>query len=424
MSPAVYSAEQDDIIMDILTSQAHPKGSRKLDKQKSCQWKRSLSCRALMRMHFVHFLVTLVVAVLVLRSFFMSSNGQFNEGTIPAKELVVRGVLPVITEGPAVKCVENASIQSYPNFMDQPQNMKDFLNYQHCRSFPMLQDSPMKCGGPSNSNEVFLLLAIKTAPANYERREAIRKTWGDEKTYQGVKVKRIFLSGVSRNQGEAKRMLQLLAAESKTYGDILQWDFQDTFYNLSLKQVLFYNWLELRCPGAQFVFNGDDDVFVHISNVITYLKGLEVDGLKSHLFVGALNIGMPPVREKFSKYYVPEELFPGDSFKPYCGGGGILMSGFTSYAIYRESQHVPLFPIDDAYLGMCLDRAGLSPGNHEGMRTYGISMPNSVDSFDTCYYRDMLMVHRFVPYEMLIMWKALQLTKPRCKQTVSKTTQP
>lgn len=103
------------------------------------------------------------------------------------------------------------------------------------------------------------------------------------------------------------------------------------------------------------------------------------------------------------------------------------MSGFTAYAISKKSTHIPLFPIDDAYLGMCLKKAGLRPHNHEGIRTFGIKMPNGVDSFDPCYYRDMLMVHRFIPYEMLIMWKSLKFTKPKCKTqivNISKPAQP
>ncbi|XP_040177467.1 acetylgalactosaminyl-O-glycosyl-glycoprotein beta-1,3-N-acetylglucosaminyltransferase-like isoform X1 [Rana temporaria] len=383
-----------------------------------------LSLRNIMKKNFLHLLVTLVVTMIVLRTLFLSETKQAQTENTPAEKVVVRHVLPVSTDYPFEKCVENNSAQNFTDFNGQPQNMKDFLTYRHCKSFPLIRDSPMKCADGNGSKDVFLFLAIKTAPANYDRREAIRKTWGEEKSYLGANVKRIFLSGVSRNKKESKRMLQLLEAESHTYGDILQWDFEDTFYNLTLKQVLFHKWMDLRCPGTQFIFNGDDDVFVNPLNVITYLRGLEFDGLKKHLFVGALNIGMPPVREKYSKYYVPEELFPGDSFAPYCGGGGILMSGFTAHAISRKSTHIPLFPIDDAYLGMCLKKAGLRPHNHEGMRTFGIKMPNEVDSFDLCYYRDMLMVHRFIPYEMLIMWKSLKFAKPNCKTQIVNISKP
>uniref|UniRef100_A0A6I8RB52 Hexosyltransferase n=4 Tax=Xenopus tropicalis TaxID=8364 RepID=A0A6I8RB52_XENTR len=324
---------------------------------------------------------------------------------------------------PYSECKEDTSARNFTNFNKEPQTMKDFLTYRHCRSFPQLLDSPMKCGGPANSKEVSLLLAIKSSPANYERREAVRKTWGVEKTYNGFQVKRIFLIGTPKQKYE-KRMMQLLTIESQLYNDVLQWDFYDSFYNLTLKQVLFLTWFEAKCPGAKYIFDGDDDVFVNTVNVITYLNSLSKDGNKHHLFVGALNTNMPPIRQTNRKYYVPQALFKGNKFDPYCGGGGILIASFTAHSIIRESQYIPLFPIDDVYLGMCLARAGLKPSNHEGIKTLGIRLPN-VDSFDPCYYRHMLVVHRFVPYEMLIMWNALQITELKCRQksrvTVEKT---
>ncbi|OCU00786.1 hypothetical protein XELAEV_18006566mg [Xenopus laevis] len=370
-----------------------------------------------MKKHFCKCLLGTVAVVILLRyTLYLNSFYESNIGFDKKEELFFADASlssQSIIELPHAECKENSSVHNFTNFDKEPQTMKDFLTYQHCRDFPQLLDSPMKCGGAAKSKEVFLLLAIKSSPANYERREAVRNIWGVEKTYNGVHVKRIFLIGIPTQKKQAKRMMPLVTAESQLYNDVLQWDFYDTFYNLTLKQVLFLTWLEARCPGAQYIFNGDDDVFVNTINVISYLKSLGKDGNKHHLFVGALNEGMPPVRESYSKYYVPETLFNRTEFDPYCGGGGILISGFTTHCIFRESQHIPFIPIDDAYLGMCLKRAGLKPTNHEGIRTLGINL-SPVDSFDPCYYRDMLIVHRFVPYEMLVMWKALQITEMKC----------
>ncbi|XP_075194271.1 N-acetyllactosaminide beta-1,3-N-acetylglucosaminyltransferase 3-like [Anomaloglossus baeobatrachus] len=357
-------------------------------------------------------LLGLTVGVILLHFLFVSNNPKVpNKRNSEAETFTYHN--PAITELPPIKCAENISVHNMPNFAKETQNFKDFLVYRHCRAFPLLLDSPMKCGGPSNE-DVFLLLAIKTAPGNFERREAIRRTWGEEKTYNGAKVKRVFLSGVPRDKKQRKRMLQLLSTENEIFEDIVQWNFEDSFYNLTLKQVLFHQWVVHKCPGAQFIFNGDDDVFVHTLNVVTYLQSTKIHGKKRHLFVGALNEGMPLIREKHSKYYVSKEIFPAESYDPYCGGGGILVSSFTASSINQESPYIPLIPIDDAYLGMCLKRAGLTPGNHEGIRTLGINVPNNVDSFDPCFYQHMLMVHRFMPYEMLVMWKSLQITKHSC----------
>ncbi|XP_077109380.1 N-acetyllactosaminide beta-1,3-N-acetylglucosaminyltransferase 3 [Ranitomeya variabilis] len=314
-------------------------------------------------------------------------------------------------------CQENKSMQSIEGFLNLPQYIKDFLLYRHCRSFPQIHNSQKKCGSAAESNNVFLLLAIKSSPGNYERRAIIRQTWGKETSYEGAHLKRIFLSGTSNNYQEDRHLRQLLKIESETYGDILQWDFHDTFFNLTLKQFLFHMWLEEYCPGANFIFNGDDDVFVNTFNVITYLHSHEAD---KHLFVGQLIANVGPIREAGSKYYVPEQVTTSNSYPMYCGGGGILMSKYTAHVINDKSQDIQLFPIDDVYLGMCLAKAGLVPASHMGMRTAGVHVPSAkLDSFNPCYYRELLLVHRFIPYQMLVMWKAIQDPQLDCGQKLS-----
>ncbi|KAM9330633.1 N-acetyllactosaminide beta-1,3-N-acetylglucosaminyltransferase 3 [Gastrophryne carolinensis] len=315
------------------------------------------------------------------------------------------------------RCQKNSSVESEDGFSKLPGHIQDFLRYRHCKSFPMILNAPEKCGGTAASKGVFLLLAIKSSPGNYERRAIIRQTWGEENRYNNAYVKRIFLSGTSKNQLEDKHLRQLLKIESEAYGDILQWDFHDSFFNLTLKQFLFHQWLKGYCPGVNFIFNGDDDVFVNTFNAVTYLSELGAD---NHLFVGQLIANVGPIRESGSKYYVPVQVTRSSVYPMYCGGGGILMSRYTAHAIYNESLKIPLFPIDDVYLGMCLEKAGLVPASHMGMRTVGVRVPSAkLDSFNPCYYRELLMVHRFVPYQMLVMWKAVQNPNLDCGQKSS-----
>ncbi|KAM9112063.1 N-acetyllactosaminide beta-1,3-N-acetylglucosaminyltransferase 3 isoform 1-T2 [Pangshura tecta] len=314
------------------------------------------------------------------------------------------------------ECKENSSVAKISGFAGLPGHIQNFLRYKHCREFPQLLDAPNKCGGPESSSEVFLLLAIKSSPGNYERREIIRKTWGEERTYQGVHIRRLFLSGEAGNAREAWKLNQLLRLEAAEHGDVLQWAFLDSFFNLTLKQVLFHSWLVAHCPGARFLLNGDDDVFTNTDNMVHYLLGMRGanDG-DGHLYVGQLIANVGPIREKWSKYYVPVQVTATNSYPPYCAGGGLLMSGFTARTIYKESLGIELFPIDDVYLGMCLQKAGLAPASHMGIRTAGVRVPSSkLESFDPCYYKELLLVHRFVPYEMLVMWQAIREPGLRC----------
>uniref|UniRef100_A0A8C6QF40 Hexosyltransferase n=2 Tax=Nannospalax galili TaxID=1026970 RepID=A0A8C6QF40_NANGA len=311
---------------------------------------------------------------------------------------------------PPAPCRANFSVAAHPDFAEMPERVRDFLLYKHCRNFRLLQDPPPdKCAG-----SVFLLLAIKSSPRNYERREVVRNTWGRERQVRGARLRRIFLVGTDGDPHQAFKVNRLLELEAKTYGDILQWDFQDSFFNLTLKQVLFLSWQESRCTNASFVLNGDDDVFAHTNNMVTFLQGHDPD---HHLFVGHLIQNVGPIRVPWSKYYVPKLVTANERYPPYCGGGGFLLSRFTAAALRHAAPTLDIFPIDDVFLGMCLQQQGLAPASHSGVRTAGVQSPTKrLSSFDPCFYRELLLVHRFQPFEMLLMWDALSRPNLTCGQ--------
>ncbi|XP_026201216.1 N-acetyllactosaminide beta-1,3-N-acetylglucosaminyltransferase 3-like [Anabas testudineus] len=306
------------------------------------------------------------------------------------------------------RCQQNISAANMTDFSSFPDRMKDFLYYRHCRHFPMLLDLPDKCGGPGKSADVFLLLVIKSPPVNYDRREVLRKTWAKERLENGVWIRRLFILGMMDSGYEKERLNKLLEMEQREYNDILQWDFNESFYNLTLKQILFLEWMERNCPNARFLLNGDDDVFANTDNMVLYLQSFEVNDGSKHLFIGNLNINMEPIRTPGSKYFVPVQLHESDVFPPYCSGGGFLLSGYTALVIYNMSQSITLLPIDDAYMGMCLGKAGLHPSSHIGVKAAGLDISsNRIDTHDPCLYKDLLLVHKFPPSHMYLLWQRI-----------------
>ncbi|KAK7145696.1 hypothetical protein R3I93_013436 [Phoxinus phoxinus] len=318
------------------------------------------------------------------------------------------------------RCQQNMSAYNVTGFSTLPGHIQDFLLYRHCRNFPMLLDLPNKCGGPLNSADVFLLLVIKSSPENYERREVLRKTWAKERLHKGVWIRRVFIIGTTKTGFEKRRLNNLLVLENNENKDILQWDFNDSFFNLTLKQILFLEWMERWCPQARFLLNGDDDVFANTFNMIEYLQGQEDNNGSKHLFTGHLILTEKPARHSSSKYFVPVQVQESDRYPPYCGGGGFLLSGFTARTIYNMSHSIIILPIDDVYMGMCLEKAGLKPTSHFGVRTFGLDVPaENVDIFHPCYYREIILVHRFLPHMIFVMWDEIQDPHLQCGKTNS-----
>uniref|UniRef100_A0A3Q3JUI1 Hexosyltransferase n=1 Tax=Monopterus albus TaxID=43700 RepID=A0A3Q3JUI1_MONAL len=313
------------------------------------------------------------------------------------------------------KCQRNMSAANIKDFNKLPGHIQDFLYYRHCRHFPILLDIPDKCGGADRSAEVFLLLVIKSSPVNYDRREVLRKTWAKERLHNGVWIRTLFISGTRDSGYEKKRLNKLLELEQREYNDILQWDFTDSFYNLTLKQILFLEWMERNCPKARFLLNGDDDVFANTGNMVEYLQSLVDNDGSKHLFTGYIIEGRGPIRSPGNKYFIPVQVQESNSYPPHCGGGGFLLSGYTALVIYNMSLSTTIHPIDDAYMGMCLAKAGLAPAPHIGVQLAGLNIPSSkVDGYDPCYYKDMLLVHRFLPTHMYLMWYRIHDPNLKC----------
>ncbi|XP_041124829.1 UDP-GlcNAc:betaGal beta-1,3-N-acetylglucosaminyltransferase 9-like [Polyodon spathula] len=300
-----------------------------------------------------------------------------------------------------------------PSLSRPPFNFKQYLRNKDCRDFKLLLNQPGKCVG-----DTFLLIAIKSVAEEFEKREVVRKTWGAEGLLNGVKIKMVFLLGVPKNQTEFPEWELLLRYESRVHRDILLWDFQDTFFNLTLKEINFLKWLDVFCPNVKFIFKGDADVYVNVDNIVELLKERSPG---EDVFIGDVIYQAQPIRSKKSKYFIPEMVYGQGLYPAYAGGGGFIMSGFTAKRLERACREVELFPIDDVFMGMCLLRIGLKPDSHEGFRTFGIVRPSAaphLQVFDPCFYRELMVVHSLTVAEMWIMWKLLHDPEVQCNTKV------
>lgn len=310
------------------------------------------------------------------------------------------------------------------DFNTVPEQMKDFVLSMHCRNYTLLMNQPDLCNEQDTETETpMLFMAIKSQVGNFVNRQAIRETWGrtgwvqEEAGGERWQVRTVFLLGRQDiTTGPHPDLEALLQLESSIHKDILQWDFRDTFFNLTLKDVLFWDWLYVHCPRAHFIFKGDDDVFVRTSALLDYLNEhhAPLQGknkkVKDDFLVGDVITNAWPSREPTAKYYVPESFYKG-VYPTYAGGGGVVYSGALAMRLRVVSRWVSLFPIDDVYMGMCLQRLGASPSHHPGFLTF--DLPEAKRE-KPCAYRNVLLVHKRSPKEMLTLWRDLQAPLSEC----------
>ncbi|XP_077578095.1 N-acetyllactosaminide beta-1,3-N-acetylglucosaminyltransferase 2 [Stigmatopora nigra] len=317
-----------------------------------------------------------------------------------ALKSVARGEDPSVREPPWSSCRETereVMELNVHNLASYPLLLQNFLRGMKCRSPPILLDQPDKCQG----NATFLLFAIKSAPANFEQRQAVRDTWGRERLHgAGQHVRTVFLLGTASS--DDPDLSVLVRFEAEHYGDIVQADFHESLFNLSLKMNVFLRWTLDRCPRAAFIFNGDDDVLVNTPALLSYLRSLDPSKAK-HLYVGQVIKTARPLRDPKSKYFIPASFYEGH-YPAYAGGGGFVVSGKLLRPLYSTCRVIPFFPIDDVYVAMCFSALGLAPQAHYGFKTFDIP---EVDRENLCAYKKLILVHRRSPKQLKKIWRGI-----------------
>lgn len=253
-------------------------------------------------------------------------------------------------------------------------------------SFTYLIDNKNVC----RDQDVLLLLFVKTSPENFIRRQAIRSTWGNQtyiKSELGVNVKVMFVMGVSPNGHKHGAIQKELLAENQVHRDLVQQAFLDTFHNLTVKLLLQFRWAHANCAHARFLMSADDDIFVHMPNLVRSLQELSAQGVVD-FWVGHVHRGSPPVRRKNSKYYMPFQMYQWSSYPDYTAGAGYVVSGDVAAKIYRATLSLNAsLHIDDVFMGICAITVGVSPQEHVYFSGEGKT------PYHPCIYEKMITSH-------------------------------
>ncbi|XP_008425351.1 beta-1,3-galactosyltransferase 1-like isoform X2 [Poecilia reticulata] len=243
------------------------------------------------------------------------------------------------------------------------------------RNYRFFMDNSPTC----KTTNPFLILMVPVAPTNLEGRDAIRRTWGGKKMVLGQLVETVFIvglpGGVDANQQQAR-----LKQESERYRDLIQSNFQDSYRNLTIKTMVMLEWLAQHCAKASFVIKIDSDMLLHVDNLVALL--LDPKTPKENYMTGLVWWHSPVLRNPFNKFYMPTHVIAEPEYPPYPLGMAYVMSLDLPKKILRVSSQIKPIYIEDAYLGMCLKRLGVSPTDPPDQRMFQVIPRHPLSSCD------------------------------------------
>ncbi|XP_041466438.1 beta-1,3-galactosyltransferase 5-like [Lytechinus variegatus] len=208
------------------------------------------------------------------------------------------------------------------------------------------------------SENITLLILVKTRVSSIRERNIIRETYGQGIVKYNVSATILFLLGrESTHTSSAQVDLQ---KEADLHGDILQEDFIDTYYNLTIKLIMGFKWASTSCSNAYFVMSTDDDCIVDVVNLVNDLESTTSPTFLSKFALAERAINWVPHRDPGDKWYTPREFYSADRWLPFPRGYGYVVSREVAHLLYQASQKIaPPAPWDDVYCGILLHSLGI-----------------------------------------------------------------
>ncbi|KAJ8257490.1 hypothetical protein GJAV_G00186160 [Gymnothorax javanicus] len=278
--------------------------------------------------------------------------------------------------------------QGVRSLNSSPPNQEEYL----------LMPSPLVC---QRANP-YLLTMVTTSPANQKARQAIRNTWGGETVVSGRRVITLFMVGVTSDPILSKQLLE----EARVHRDLVQGRFLESYANLTLKTLSMLGWTRRFCLETRFLAKVDDDVFFNPGVVIRYLSYR----MEGDLYLGHVNLKVPPNRNLASKHYVPADAYSLELFPDYCSGTTYILSKSAILKIAQAatavSPHLTLLP-EDVFVGLSARSAGILP-THSPRFSGGPHLP-----YNRCCYQAMASVHHTSPTDMMHIWRDVH-SPPYC----------
>ncbi|XP_036393969.1 beta-1,3-galactosyltransferase 2-like [Megalops cyprinoides] len=281
---------------------------------------------------------------------------------------------------------------------------------QYPREYHFILDEPEKC----QDHQPFLVLVVPVGPHNRAARDAIRRTWGNESLMPGIVIRRLFLLGLPGGPGtgpgaeQGAGLEEELRRESMEHSDLLQCDFLDSYRNLTIKTMMMLEWLASRCPAAAYAVKVDTDVFLNVQLLVSRLLDPRTAQPRRDYLTGAVIRGGIVRRDKASKWYMPEEVYPGPTYPLYVSGNAYVFSMDLPRKILEASRSVQPVHLEDVYLGMCLQRLGVMPAAPPGPFLL-TPVP-----YERCRFAGTISVSSVSLGELLGYWADFQKAGPPC----------
>lgn len=120
-------------------------------------------------------------------------------------------------------------------------NVTIYINSIKSDNFTFIFNPEFTC----SKRPPYLSIIIKSRVDHFFNREILRRTWAQQDEYGFIR--RVFTLGLPKPSNESETIIDKLKTENSTFGDLVQQNFYDDYYNNTLKTMMGIHWASKFC---------------------------------------------------------------------------------------------------------------------------------------------------------------------------------
>ncbi|KAI6205254.1 Glycosyl transferase, family 31-containing protein [Aphelenchoides besseyi] len=192
------------------------------------------------------------------------------------------------------------------------------------------------------------VMVIRSAPSALAYRSYIRETW---KPLVEPSMPVIFVSGTDKRMN--------MTEEHQEHGDVLQFDFTDSYQNLTMKMMAIYRFFIEETDAEQIVVVNDDTIVNSTALVNVCEEQMSLANSDSQDYImGKVSRGYPRLFFPWLPWYVSSTVYPHKCYPPFVQGSSFVISRSAAAKILKHICDFPFVHLDDIMMGIvsnCLD---------------------------------------------------------------------
>lgn len=111
------------------------------------------------------------------------------------------------------------------------------------------------------------------------------------------------------------------------FRDIVKRDFVEHYRNMTIKHLTVLEWIMDYCSDVMYLVKVDDDVFVNVFQVLTFVETFQPPGFYCSRSQKSKTL-------RTGKWKLTFKEYPRKTFPPYCMGYGYVMRASHAKSVY------------------------------------------------------------------------------------------